>query len=140
MFESREAEKQIFPFIYVLWVISIGIVVVLSLHPDAETPINCHDADKIGHLFAYLWLALLPTLVMKSPKWSILLFAGLVSLGALLEVGQAYVPGRMFSFVDMGANAAGVFFGIFMGKRYRARLWRRLRRNKRPDQEGERTW
>jgi len=44
----------------------------------------------------------------------------------LLEVGQMYVPGRMFSFADMGADAAGVISGIFMGKRYRAGLWKRL--------------
>jgi len=54
------------------------------------------------------------------------LFAGLVSLGVLLEVGQMYVPGRMFSFADMGADAAGVISGIFMGKRYRVGLWKRL--------------
>ncbi len=136
---SRETGWTVLPFMYVLWVFSVGAVVALSLLPDVGMPGDSSNADKIGHFFAYLWIALLPALIMKSPKRSILLFAGLVLLGAVLEVGQMYVPGRMFSFADMGANAAGAVAGIFMGRRYRARFWRYLRRNKRPDQEGERT-
>jgi len=140
MFASREEGGKIFPFIYPLWIFSLGAVVGLSLLPDAETPIDCRNADKIGHLFAYLWLALLPALVMKRPKWRVLLFAGLVSLGAVLEVGQMCIPGRMFSFADMGANAAGVFLGIFVGKRYRTRLWRRFSEKMRPDQKRMGIW
>ncbi|HPX56021.1 MAG TPA: VanZ family protein [Syntrophales bacterium] len=123
---SLDAEGKYSPFIYALWGFSIVAVTVLSLYPHAEVPIGVRGIDKVGHFFAYLWLALLPALVMKSPRRSVLLFAGLVSLGVLLEVGQMYVPGRMFSFADMGADAAGVISGIFMGKRYRVGLWKRL--------------
>jgi VanZ family protein len=87
-------------------------------------PVDFWNADKLGHLLAYLWLALLPTLVVKSPKRMILLSLGMVFLGIILEIGQTHVPGRMFSLADMSANAAGAFLGFNMGKFCRLKFWR----------------
>jgi VanZ family protein len=37
----------------------------------------------------------------------------MIILGILLEIGQLYVPGRMFSVADITANTLGVILGIF---------------------------
>ena len=108
MFELQSEERWLFPLIYVLWIFSIAGVVILSLQPATKLPVDFWNADKIGHLLAYLWLALLPTLVFKSTKGMILLSLGMVFLGIILEIGQMHIPGRMFSLADMGANTSGV--------------------------------
>jgi VanZ family protein len=126
MFRIQNGERWFFPLIYVLWFFSIAGVVMGSLKPGVELPVSFWNADKLVHLFAYLWLALLPALIVKSKKRLLLLLWGLILLGCLLEFGQMYVPGRMFSLADMGANTAGVFLGFSMGKRFRFQFWRAL--------------
>jgi VanZ family protein len=122
----QNGKRWLSPLIYVLWIISIAGVVIGSLQPGTELPVDFWNADKLAHLFAYLWLALLPALIVKSPKKIFPLSMALVLLGIILEIGQIYVPGRMFSLGDIGANAAGVFLGFSMGKRWPLRLWRAL--------------
>lgn len=112
--------------IYVLWFFSIAAVVIGSLTPGVELPVGFWNADKLVHLFAYLWLALLPALIVKSQNRLLLLSFGLILLGCILEFGQMYVPGRIVSLADMGANTAGVFLGFSMGKRFQFQFWRTL--------------
>ena len=126
MFRIQKGERWLFPLIYVLWLFSITGVVMGSLKPGVELPVGFWNADKLVHLFAYLWLALLPALIVKSKNRLLLLSFCLILLGCILEFGQMYVPGRMFSLVDMGANAAGVFLGFPLGRRYRFWLGRAL--------------
>ena len=126
MFRFSNGERWFFPLIYVLWIFSIAGVVILSLKPGVELPVGFWNADKLAHLCAYLWLALLPALIVTSPKEILLLTMALILLGISLEIGQIYVPGRTFSLADMGANAAGVFLGFSLGKCCRLRLWRVL--------------
>ncbi len=102
--------------IYVLWGLSVAGVVFLSLRPGADFPLSFWNADKLGHFLAYLWLALLPALVIQSLIRMILLSLLLVSLGMLLECLQIHVPGRSFSLADMIANTIGVLLGIAAGK------------------------
>lgn len=126
MFRVQNGERLFFPLIYVVWFSSIAAVVIGSLTPGVELPVGFWNADKLVHLFSYLWLALLPTLIVKSKNRILILSGGLILLGCILEIGQMYVPGRMFSSADMGANAAGVFIGFPLGKRCRSRFWRAL--------------
>ena len=119
--------KWIIRMLYVLWGLSLAAVAVLSLKAGLELPIRFWNADKVWHFIVYLWLAMLPTLLLQDRRWTLRLSVSLVLFGVLLEIGQQYVPGRMFSFADMGANTAGVFLGFYMGNRYRLGLWRFLR-------------
>ena len=70
--------KWVFHCLYALWFSSIGGVVILSLQPGVELPVNFWNADKLGHLLAYLWLALLPALIFRRLKDIILLSIALV--------------------------------------------------------------
>ena len=126
MSRFQNSKRWLFPLIYVLWIFSIAGVVIGSLKPGMALPVDFRNADKLAHLCAYLWLALLPALIVKSPKEIFLLSMALVLLGISLEIGQIDVPGRTFSLADMCANAAGVFLGFSLGKRCRLRLWRVL--------------
>jgi len=124
MFHIKNGGRWLLPLIYVLWLFSITGVVMGSLTPGVEMPVSFWNADKFVHLFAYFWLALLPVLIAKSKKRSLLLSFGLILLGCVLEFGQMYVPGRMFSLADMAANTAGVFLGFSLGERCRLRFGR----------------
>lgn len=118
--------KWFFCLLYALWIISIAGVVVGSLQPRLELPVGFWNADKPVHLLAYLWLALLPALIFKGAQQRFLLPVALILLGISLEIGQMYVPGRMFSLADIGANTAGVFLGFSTGKRYYDNIWKLL--------------
>jgi len=43
----------------------------------------------------------------------------------LLEVGQYFIPGRSFSFLDIAANTLGVALGFFLGGYLKSRLSRK---------------
>jgi VanZ family protein len=46
----------------------------------------------------------------------------MIILGMLLEAGQYYIPGRLFSFLDITSNTVGVFLGIILGNYVRKQL------------------
>lgn len=100
--------------------ILVGIA-YLSLSPS--TSISAGN-DKVGHFIAYAVLTTNIGLITLHSK-KLLVYGVFFALlyGALMEWGQAYVPGRSVSFYDMVANATGVAIGtvfiLFFGKRIR---------------------
>ena len=74
-----------------------------------------HVSDKILHFFAYLLLALLPVLSFKSRRRGIVTGLLMAFLGAALEGGQAFSPGRSVELADILANNLGVFCGLLLG-------------------------
>lgn len=89
-----------------MWV--LGIVVV-SLVPS--TGASFWNLDKAGHFIAYASLAVLICLNFGGTKTRLGTLVCAVALGALLEWGQSYVPGRDMSLVDGTVNALGVLTG-----------------------------
>lgn len=88
----------------------VASVVVLSLAPVAvDLPVE--QGDKYGHTLAYAtmmgWFAQLHR-TCRERRW---LAVGFVAMGVAIECVQAFLPGRLFSFADMGANALGVALG-----------------------------
>jgi VanZ family protein len=104
------------PWILALWIASVATVIYLSLTPRIEFPYDFNNADKVYHMLAYLWLAVLPFFAFPSPKAALAGTIGMIPLGAGLEIAQYYVPGRSFSLADMAANALGVFLGIWLAR------------------------
>ena len=102
--------------ILILWGVSIGAVVFLSLVPRVELPVDFWNADKLYHCAAYGWLALLPVIGFAVRRTALYAALSAILLGILLEVGQYFVPGRMFSVPDILANMLGVILGIFLGR------------------------
>lgn len=101
--------------IFIIWCISIFIVIYYSLIPQVEFPVDFWNADKVYHCAAYWWLAVLPMKGFTDRRFATSAALSMIILGILLEVGQYYVPGRSFSLLDITANNVGVILGIFLG-------------------------
>jgi len=105
-----------------LWGVSICAVILLSLVPRVELPVDFWNADKVYHFAAYAWLALLPVIGFADRRTALCAAFTMIILGALLEAVQYFVPGRMFSVLDILANTLGVILGIVLGRRIGKRL------------------
>jgi VanZ family protein len=101
--------------------ISILVVLVLSLLPDDDLP-KVELSDKIGHFIAYGEIAAIGLLAYATAP--VLVVAGVVALGAGIEIAQLYVPGRSSDIVDFMVNCLGVLAGIALARGLSA-LWPR---------------
>lgn len=93
--------------------ISLVLVVLgiawLSLTPTETITIG---NDKISHFIAYgILMVHIGLLTFPKIKSFLLGIALALMYGALIEIGQYFVPGRFMSGYDMLANAGGVLFG-----------------------------
>ena len=67
--------------------------------------------DKLAHFLVYGLFAVLGYGVSRDKKNYGLICLGIVAYGGLLEVRQAFSPGRMMSANDLFANSLGVVAG-----------------------------
>jgi VanZ family protein len=87
------------------------LVVLMSLLPGpARGPSLGHLGDVL-HFFAYSGMAVLALLSFGSKTAIFVSLLSAVGLGALLEWGQSFIPGRQMSFMDQIANTLGVLSG-----------------------------
>jgi len=94
------------------------LIFVVSSIPSLKAPgPEFVPKDKIAHLVEYFVLGVL---LFKGIGWTVspsrlatfgFLFAVGASVGALDEIYQSYVPGRMMSILDWYADALGVAVG-----------------------------
>jgi VanZ family protein len=105
--------------LYVLWLLSILLVIVGSLLPATSPAMRAVGRLPIGskplHFCAYAWLALLALLAIKRRSLALLTALAMILLGVALELGQKLVPGRGFEIRDIFINGAGVLTGIAIG-------------------------
>ena len=71
--------------------------------------------DLIAHFGAYGTLAAMAAMALHERKMTIWALAGLIALGAALEILQSFT-GREPSLSDAVANAAGALCGGFLGR------------------------
>lgn len=93
----------------------------LQKPPDSE--ILFHN---LCHIPAYFILTIL-LIVSFQPatrKHFGMLCAVAFVYGVLLEFGQAFVPHRYFSIMDMGLNAIGVIFALILVLKFKTKLLR----------------
>ena len=102
----------------ILTLVVLIAIAYLSLKPSVQlVEVN----DKVGHFIAYFTLMFLMGLGFWNKKSELLIAFVLSAIyGALMEIGQYFVPGRSFSFLDMLANASGALlatgFLLLFGK------------------------
>jgi hypothetical protein len=105
--------------ILVLWAVLICCVVVGSLLPAASAVMvaigRLHIWDKLQHFGAYLALSFLPVIGFRDKRRGIVMGLSMFILGALLEAGQHFSPGRSVELGDVIANGAGVSCGTLLG-------------------------
>lgn len=101
-----------------VWLVSIAVDVSCSLLPRLELPGAAWNADKLYHCAAYAWLGGLAVLAVPGRRRGRLAALAMILLGALLEWGQSFVPGRMASLGDAAANTVGVLLGMWLATRW----------------------
>ena len=109
-----------------LLILSLGVLIWLSVSPPTDGPEseNALYEDKIEHVIAYCWLALLWVLASREKKTVGVAAIMLVVLGVVLEYGQTFIPGRMCALDDMFANVFGVLIGVALGMYVKSRIRR----------------
>jgi hypothetical protein len=102
-------------------------IVVLSLTPDRSDPggsafvwlvhITPSTLQKSLHVVLYAWLTVAWIWTIRSSLRGRLIaaFGIAVTLGAVLEWLQTYVPGRFGSLLDIILNAVGALIGVALG-------------------------
>ncbi len=96
-----------------LWAAHLCAVIGGSLLPgDMLPPL---PNDKVLHFGAYLVVALIPVACARRLRTGLVLAALGPVLGALLEIAQAFVPGRSPELGDAVANSAGALVGALAG-------------------------
>ena len=82
--------------LYVLWLLSILVVITGSLLPASSPVIRAVGrlpvSAKVLHFCAYTWLALLALLAIKRRPVAVLAALAMILLGVALEFGQKLVP------------------------------------------------
>ena len=101
--------NSIFRLVLIIYVL---LVILVSLLPGSGASYG--QTDKVGHFLAYAGMAILAALSFEGriPRLAALL--GAVLLGALLEWGQSFIPGRDMSLLDGIANGLGVLVGALI--------------------------
>ena len=90
----------------------VGLVaaIALSVIPQDAKP-DTGMSGKLNHLAAYAALALAGGFACRRRRSLFLMAAGLLLLGAGLELIQSYLPSRFASDYDMLANVVGIALG-----------------------------
>jgi VanZ family protein len=103
----------------------VGLTLVNALSPASEAGMTV-GWDKVDHLAAFGALACVGVIALHGKargRWW--LVAGLLGLGALIEIVQLYVPGRSSEWQDLAADALGIAAGLLIGTALTARFERR---------------
>ena len=114
--------------LYILFVVWMVFVTICSLLPSTSFPSSVvplwGKIDKIGHFVAYFGASLLFYLTFRTRFKKIDIYAVLFAsgYGALMELGQLFVPGRDCSLGDVAINFSGALFFFLL---YRI-LWGKI--------------
>ena len=110
---GKTLNQQIRALWVALWVAHVCAVIGGSLLPgDMLPPL---PNDKVLHFGAYFLVALIPAACAARLRTGMVLAALGPVLGALLEIAQAFVPGRSPELGDAIANSAGALVGALAG-------------------------
>lgn len=91
---------------------TLSLVAIVYLAVTSEPfPVPSAPSDKINHLIAFTELTILARLAWPA-RGLLLQITGLLGLGLLLELTQAWLPHRHFSLWDLAADGVGILVGL----------------------------
>jgi len=91
-----------------------AVVLYLALSPNPPTQVDL-GWDKLNHATAFAALTISGCFGFPGSRRIILLvLLGVVALGGLIEILQAYVPGRDSDWFDLVADSVGMLCGAFV--------------------------
>jgi VanZ family protein len=97
----------------ILFLLAAAAVAVLSLLPQRDLP-KVGVSDKLEHVFSYFVLAILGSFGFRERRSQLLLFVLLCAMGGIIELLQAFSPGRSPDVVDAIADGAGAAAGVLI--------------------------
>ena len=109
--QPRPSPRRIARILFLLAALAISI---LSLLPQRDLP-KVGVSDKVEHLVSYFVLAILGSLAFRGWRSLLLLFVALCAMGGLIELLQAFSPGRSPDVIDALADGAGAAAGVLIG-------------------------
>lgn len=86
---------------------ALVLISVLAVIPLQETVVGGMN-DKLGHALAFFTLALLLDFSFPGSPYNLTKVLPLLLYGLVIEALQAQIPYRMFSLLDLGADALGL--------------------------------
>jgi VanZ family protein len=107
----------------ILFLLAAAAITVLSLLPQHDLP-KVGVSDKIEHLLSYFVLAILGSFAVRERRSLLYLFVLLCVMGGIIELLQAFSPGRSPDILDAIADGAGAAAGVLIGAAF-ARVRRR---------------
>jgi VanZ family protein len=87
--------------------VSLVAISYLAFTP-LEIPAVSRLNDKVSHILAFLYLALLWDFCWPKSDWNITKALPLLGYGFFIEAVQAYLPHRHFSLLDLAADGLGL--------------------------------
>lgn len=97
----------------ILFCLAAAAVTVLSLLPQRDLP-KVGVSDKLEHALSYFVLAILGSFGFREPRGLLYLFVLLCAMGGVIEVLQAFSPGRSPEVADAVADGAGAAAGVLI--------------------------
>jgi VanZ family protein len=97
------------------------MLVVFALSSIPQRELNAWGLSRLmwdlGHIPLYAGLAWVTLWAVLGPPLHRVLWVGVACLAFALsdEIHQNFVPGRVFSWVDVGADALGIAAGLALG-------------------------
>jgi len=116
--------RTVRPALFALWIASLAVVAAATLLPWPEAVAGAQALPWAGltaQALGYAWLAALALRAFLGRSAAFTWAWGMILYGAMLEVGQALVPGRAPSLGDIGVNLLGVCLGVLLGHRLKIR-------------------
>jgi len=106
LFEMKLSRTTIHTFRFLFF---ITLMVVTFLATTAlEFTVIPSAYDKINHFVAFLVLALLLDFSFPNSRFNMVKIVSLIAYGFSLEIIQYFLPHRMFSLFDIGADSLGL--------------------------------
>lgn len=97
----------------ILFFLAAAAVAVLSLLPQRDLP-KVGVSDKLEHALAYFVLAILGSFAFRERRSLLYLLILLCAMGGVIEVLQAFSPGRSPDLIDAIADGAGAAAGVLI--------------------------
>ncbi|MGJ0506557.1 MAG: VanZ family protein [Methylocystis sp.] len=94
--------------------VCVCVIIGLSLLPGPDRP-HTGAPGRVEHFIAYAGTGLLFCIGFTAKSGRLLAFVGLAVLSSVMELLQAFVPGRSPAVLDAVASTAGAAVGLCSG-------------------------
>jgi VanZ family protein len=102
--------------------LALVVSMALSLSPQPVALPDVSMIDKAAHLLTFALLALLVDAGWPGRRFGLREWLALLAFGAIIELLQSQIPGRVMSLGDLAANAAGIgLYALVFGRLLRLR-------------------